>query len=47
MYKVGEKIVKWRIQIFIVGLLLLVPSLLGMIRTRVNYDILYYLPKDI
>ncbi|MCI8317569.1 MAG: MMPL family transporter [Lachnospiraceae bacterium] len=47
MYKVGEKIVKWRIPIFIVGLLLLVPSLLGMIRTRVNYDILYYLPKDI
>ncbi len=47
MYKVGEKIVKWRIPIFIVSILLLVPSLLGMIRTRVNYDILYYLPKDI
>ena len=47
MYKVGEKIVKWRIPIFILSILLLFPSLLGMIRTRVNYDILYYLPDSI
>lgn len=47
MYKVGEKIVKWRAPIFILSILLLFPSLLGMIRTRVNYDILYYLPDSI
>ena len=47
MYKVGEKIVKWRVPIFILSILLLFPSLLGMIRTRVNYDILYYLPDSI
>lgn len=47
MYKVGEKIVKWRIPIFIVSILLLIPSVFGMIATRINYDILSYLPDDI
>lgn len=47
MKKLGEIIVKCRIPIFILSVLLLIPSLIGMIRTRVNYDILAYLPKDI
>lgn len=47
MKKFGEKVVKWRVLIFIIGILLLFPALLGMIRTRVNYDILSYLPEEI
>lgn len=47
MIKLGRKIVKFRIPIFILSLLLLVPSAIGYINTRVNYDVLYYLPDDI
>ncbi|MEG0903546.1 MAG: MMPL family transporter [Lachnospiraceae bacterium] len=47
MEKLGKQIVKYRIPILILSLLLLIPSVLGMIKTRVNYDILYYLPKNI
>lgn len=47
MVKLGRKIVKFRIPIFILSLLLLVPSAIGYINTRVNYDVLYYLPDDI
>lgn len=47
MVKVGKKIVKYRVAILIVGILLLIPSALGYFRTRVNYDILYYLPGNI
>ena len=47
MLKFGKKVVKYRIPIFIISLLLLVPSLFGYINTRVNYDILYYLPDSI
>lgn len=47
MYRLGEKIVKWRVPIFILSILLLIPSALGMIRTRINYDILSYLPGEI
>lgn len=47
MVKLGRKIVKFRIPIFILGLLLLIPSAIGYINTRVNYDVLYYLPDDI
>lgn len=47
MKKFGEGIVKCRIPIFILSLLLLIPSLYGMIHTRVNYDILSYLPGEI
>ena len=43
----GEKIVKLRLPIFIICLVLLIPSALGYFNTRVNYDILSYLPKDI
>lgn len=47
MKKLAEKIVKFRIPILIVSILLLVPSVFGIINTRINYDILYYLPDDI
>lgn len=47
MVKFGRKIVKFRIPIFIISLLLLIPSVFGYIKTRVNYDVLYYLPKEI
>lgn len=47
MVKLGKKIAKYRIVIIIAAVLLLIPSVLGYIKTRVNYDILYYLPGDI
>lgn len=47
MEKLGEWIVKHRILILIIGIALMIPSALGYINTRVNYDILSYLPKDI
>lgn len=47
MVKAGKKIVKYRIVILILGILLLIPSALGYLKTRVNYDILYYLPDSI
>lgn len=47
MKKFGEWIVKCRVFIFIASLLFLIPSAIGYFNTRVNYDILSYLPKDI
>lgn len=47
MKKLAEKIVKFRIPILIISLLLLIPSVFGLINMRINYDILYYLPNDI
>lgn len=47
MITFGKKVVKMRIPIFILSLVLLVPSFLGFVKTRVNYDILSYLPGDI
>lgn len=47
MIRFGKAVVKSRWVIFIVGLLLLIPSVIGMAATRINYDILSYLPKDI
>ena len=47
MYHIGKRIVKFRIPILIISAVLLIPSLLGYVGTRVNYDILSYLPKDI
>ena len=47
MIKFGKKVVKLRIPIFIISLLLLIPSAFGYVNTRVNYDILTYLPKEI
>ena len=47
MYKLGKAIVKSRFVILLLSLALLVPSLIGMLGTRINYDILSYLPKDL
>ena len=45
--KLGKAVVKCRIVILIVTLLLLIPSIFGMIFTRVNYDMLNYLPESL
>ena len=45
--KIGEFVCKHRKAILITALLLLIPSLIGMKLTRINYDILVYLPEDI
>lgn len=47
MIKFGKTVVKLRIPILILSFLLLIPSAIGYFNTRVNYDILTYLPKDI
>ena len=47
MEKIGRAIVKIRIPILVASFLLLIPAAFGYIKTRVNYDILYYLPKEI
>lgn len=47
MEKFGKVIVKLRIPILILSILLLIPSAIGYVNTRVNYDILYYLPNEI
>ena len=47
MKKFGKVVVKLRIPILVLSFLLLIPSVLGYFYTRVNYDILYYLPSDI
>ena len=47
MNKINKFIVKSYIPILIIGLLLLIPSIIGYINTRINYDILVYLPEDI
>lgn len=43
----GKAITKNRKLILVVSILLLIPSVLGMIGTRINYDVLCYLPDDI
>ena len=45
--KFGKWVVKCRIPILILAIALLVPSTIGMIKTRINYDMLTYLPGDI
>ena len=47
MIKFGKAVVKLRVPILIISLLLLIPSAIGYFNTRVNYDILTYLPEDI
>lgn len=43
----GEKIVKSRYVILVIAVLLLIPSVIGMRATRINYDMLTYLPDDL
>ncbi len=45
--KLGKAVVKSRVLILIVALLLLIPSVFGMVFTRVNYDMLNYLPDSL
>lgn len=45
--KFGKAVVKSRVVILIVALVLLIPSVIGMIATRVNYDMLNYLPENL
>ncbi|MBQ5628666.1 MAG: hypothetical protein IIU98_02905, partial [Ruminococcus sp.] len=45
--KLGKAVVKGRVLILVVALLLLIPSVFGMIFTRVNYDMLNYLPDTL
>lgn len=47
MQKFGIGVVKLRVPILIVSVLLLIPSIFGFLSTRINYDILSYLPSDI
>lgn len=47
MKKFGQFIVKARYAILIIGIILLIPSAIGYFSTRVNYDMLYYLPDGI
>lgn len=46
MVKTGKWIAKHRILIVLIGILLLIPSVIGTIKTRINYDILSYLPES-
>ena len=45
--KVGKWIARHRILMLIIGFLLVIPSAIGMAKTRVNYDLLSYLPEHL
>ena len=47
MVKGGKKIVKFRVPILILSIILLIPAVWGYVNTRINYDVLTYLPEDI
>lgn len=47
MVMVGKKIVKFRVPILILSIILLIPAVWGYVNTRINYDVLTYLPEDI
>ena len=47
MKGLGKAVVKLRIPIIIVAIALLIPAAIGFLKTRINYDVLTYLPKDI
>ena len=47
MVKTGKWIAKHRILIVLIGILFLIPSVIGTIKTRINYDILSYLPESL
>ena len=42
----SRAVVKYRIPILLIAVLLMIPSVLGMVGTRINYDMLTYLPDD-
>jgi hypothetical protein len=45
--KIGEWIAKHRILVLLLGFLLIIPSVIGFVKTRVNYDLLSYLPDTL
>ena len=47
MHKFGELVCKYSKLILIISFLLLIPAFIGMQATKINYDILAYLPNDI
>ena len=47
MVKVGKWIAKHRVIVLILALLLTIPSAIGVVKTRVNYDLLSYLPEHL
>lgn len=47
MNKIGNFVVKFKKQILILAVILMIPSAIGMANTRINYDMLDYLPGDI
>ena len=47
MIKVGQWIAKHRVLILVLAVLLLIPSVIGMNSTKINYDLLTYLPDDL
>ncbi|MDE6835257.1 MAG: MMPL family transporter [Ruminococcus sp.] len=47
MLRFGEKIVRNKVLILFIGIFMLIPCMLGYMNTRVNYDLLSYLPEDI
>ena len=47
MKKINQFITNHSILVVIVALLLLIPSLIGYVNTKINYNILVYLPSDI
>ena len=47
MTQFGKLVVRMRYAILILAVLLLIPSVFGFLNTKINYDILYYLPDDI
>lgn len=44
--RIAKKIVQLRVPILVLAVLLLIPSVFGMAKTRINYDMLTYLPED-
>ena len=47
MVKVGKSIAKHRVLILIFSIFLLIPSMIGMAKTKINYDLLSYLPEHL
>ncbi len=47
MNKLGNFVARHKLMVLIVATLLLIPSLYGKAMTKINYDILTYLPKDL
>jgi uncharacterized membrane protein YdfJ with MMPL/SSD domain len=47
MVSFGKKIVKYRVVVLVLAVLLLIPAAIGYVKTRVNYDLLSYLPDTL